>query len=198
MRLHISKKRVFGKTEYQIIERPEIKGYSYNTYLLFMKHIEIFLSDERVISIYEENSTLKMLGIILLNMLQFNSYTMYIGEKQCGKIKPAFLFVLNPCFSFITPEATYTLRLHSNNICSVTCNSKQIMTIRGKSLTEFEKNTYTVECEDDTALMLALLFCSFMDTTWYKNDLERSVHRFSKSIVPFDRYKHQAEWHTGQ
>lgn len=142
MELHISKKRVFGKTEYQILERPEIKGYSYNTYLLLMKHIEIFLNDARVISIYEENSTLKMLGIILLNMLQFNSYTMYIGEKQCGKIKPAFLFVLNPCFSFITPEETYTLRLHSNNICSVTCNSKQILKVITATGTEAAAYTY--------------------------------------------------------
>ena len=198
MMLRISKKRSRGKTEYRIIEYPEIRACSYNTYGIGMKHIEIFLDRERILTIYEESSGLKMLGYFFLNMLQFNSYSMYIGEKLYVKIKPAFLFVLKPSFSFITPEERYTLRLHSNNICTVCRDMQQIMLIRADILSAFEKSRYTVECEKDTAMSLAMLFCSFADTVWFKNDMERSAYRYSKSIVPFDSCKHLTKWHAEQ
>lgn len=155
--------------------------------------ITVKKEDELICTIQEKHAALKVFCRLLMNLLQLAPYKVKYRAQKPSLFKASVLF-LTPKITGKIGDDVFELRLHNDDICSITRNNVQIARIEKDIITEFEQNKYRIFYSDESDFELCFIFCVLIDAQWYKDDTEWAAFRYEKTLVPVDKYPERARW----
>ena len=129
----------------------------------------------------------------ILNLETFTPFKYYVNGNYSGRSKKV---PFKPVFHFTINEDKYELCQHNKNYVSLMRNDIQVALYRKEDETVLEMNTYNIKYDENSNMehSLLLIFCIFIDVTFYANSMNIAYLKYDKNYVIKNEYDERTLW----